>query len=459
QLVIRISLAHPQYQPRPKELSLLKMSESELGSCQVEMMDKVPSLAADPPPATRPFGRKCQARLWEAARYAVGYPPAMHSALQSMSLDRCWQGFWRPWGDGAKAQVPTPKLPSALAPLLSDETFAAWSCRISPPNAELRLHQAEGSDGSLLWQVEGRQQVLLLETPPAKAFKAKGSSLLKQGQTVYSPWEDLELKDPFSVVLSAGEVLCVPKGWWCSSRCLSASVCLSAALGALPEAETLKDFPQEWTQHAQELLARCERSSGAPVKHVLVEGRTVHGASSRKQRCNAVCHVQLFVGRRCCRSSRATGGPEVCFLGASRDGDLGPMEDILRSMRLSERCLVALGAPEVKLLDIELLEVLLPEAEVPGQDFFQRYMRAWWTWFQDPSEWQPLPTTRRSTERANVLGSTDVATQDGVDLPRCHRCGAVQAPARCSGCALVSYCSKSCQREDWSYHRHVCVQK
>jgi hypothetical protein len=32
--VIRISLAHPQYQLRPKELSLLKMSESELGSCQ-----------------------------------------------------------------------------------------------------------------------------------------------------------------------------------------------------------------------------------------------------------------------------------------------------------------------------------------------------------------------------------------------------------------------------------------
>ena len=36
QLVIRISLAHPQYQPRPKELSLLKMSESELGSCQAK---------------------------------------------------------------------------------------------------------------------------------------------------------------------------------------------------------------------------------------------------------------------------------------------------------------------------------------------------------------------------------------------------------------------------------------
>ena len=33
--------------------------------------------------------------------------------------------------------------------------------------------------------------------------------------------------------------------------------------------------------------------------------------------------------------------------------------------------------------------------------------------FQDPSEWQPLPTTRRRTERANVLGSTDVATRDG----------------------------------------------
>ena len=25
----------------------------------------------------------------------VGYPPAAHSALQTMSLDRCWQGFWR----------------------------------------------------------------------------------------------------------------------------------------------------------------------------------------------------------------------------------------------------------------------------------------------------------------------------------------------------------------------------
>ena len=31
-----------------------------------------------------------------------------------------------------------------------------------------------------------------------------------------------------SIIVFAGEALCVPKGWWCSTRSLSPSLCLSA---------------------------------------------------------------------------------------------------------------------------------------------------------------------------------------------------------------------------------------
>ncbi|KAL3811301.1 hypothetical protein ACHAXA_007163 [Cyclostephanos tholiformis] len=46
---------------------------------------------------------------------------------------------------------------------------------------------------------------------------------------------------------------------------------------------------------------------------------------------------------------------------------------------------------------------------------------------------------------------------------RCHRCGAGPSPTRriraCTGCSSVGYCSKSCQRADWSGrdgHKSVC---
>eukprot|EP00438_Fugacium_kawagutii_P008070 Skav225200 [mRNA] locus=scaffold785:17142:23902:- [translate_table: standard] len=125
-------------------------------AAEVEMLERLPALAVDPPPARRPFGRKCSVRLWEAARYAVGFPPAAHSALQAMSCDRCWQGCWRPW-DGLN-EVVLSTLPPAVASQLR-QSGAPWSCRISPPTAEMRMHQPEaGNEGWMLWQIEGQQQ-------------------------------------------------------------------------------------------------------------------------------------------------------------------------------------------------------------------------------------------------------------------------------------------------------------
>jgi predicted esterase len=50
-----------------------------------------------------------------------------------------------------------------------------------------------------------------------------------------------------------------------------------------------------------------------------------------------------------------------------------------------------------------------------------------------------------------------------VIVTRCHRCGAGPSPTRriraCTGCSSVGYCSKSCQRADWSGrdgHKSVC---
>eukprot|EP00434_Breviolum_minutum_P007337 symbB.v1.2.006477.t1/scaffold377.1/size217610/4 len=438
-----------------KELSLLNLSETELGDCQVEMVDKVPPLALDPPPSERPFSQKCHARLWEAARYVVGTAPAAHGALQAMDPKRSWQCTWRPFFSTPQVSP----LPPCVAAL--DLPPQRWSCRLSPPTAEMRMHQPEaGSDGSILWQLEGHQQVLLLEKVPEEST---GSPLLRQGQSVYSPWNDGDLRDPFSVVLSGGEALCVPKGWWCSTRSLSPSVCLSAPLGEVKVPSALQDLPQEYVKIAEDLVARSQAAKGAPImlgaqlvrnrcgssRHQLCKGHARSAAVATK-RCNAVCHVQLYMSRKCLRTSRIPSAPEVCVLGASQDSALGPLEDILRNLFLGERCLVAVGTNQVRLLDIQLLDVILPEppAGPEKQDFFHRYMRAWWTWFEDPSKWQPLPTVpwleplKKESKEGRVM---------------CHRCGAGNANARCSACG-ERYCSKSCQREDWSYHRGKCVE-
>ncbi|CAJ1336126.1 unnamed protein product [Effrenium voratum] len=78
-------------------LGLAALADSPLGDRQVDLFDLLPreALAASPPPAKRPFGRG-RARLWEAARYAAGVPPASHGVLREMDPQRLWHAVWRP---------------------------------------------------------------------------------------------------------------------------------------------------------------------------------------------------------------------------------------------------------------------------------------------------------------------------------------------------------------------------
>ncbi|CAJ1401592.1 unnamed protein product [Effrenium voratum] len=386
-------------------LGLAALADSPLGDRQVDLFDLLPreALAASPPPAKRPFGRG-RARLWEAARYAAGVPPAAHGVLREMDPQRLWHAVWRPWACEAD-----PEFPEVLAALGA----RGASARLSPPGAELRFHRPEaGECGAVLWQLEGVQQVVLLPSPPAAS--ASASSLLGPGQSAYSPWEDDEA-DVFSVVLASGEVLSVPPNWWFSSRCLSASLSVSARLGDALQMESPEDpVPEEFTRAAREL----GNTSAGPSKRILRPGGE---ASPSAPRYNAICHVRLLSRELEVLQSSRGAAPEVFSLGA--DTSLGPMEPVLRSMRVGERALVA---TEARILDIELLGVRLPE-KPPEKDFFQEYMKAWWTWFEAPGSWQPLPVASASR-----------------GAPGCGRCGS-EAALRCGRCGKW-YCSKACQR-------------
>ncbi|CAJ1352639.1 unnamed protein product, partial [Effrenium voratum] len=133
-------------------------------------------------------------------------------------------------------------------------------------------------------------------------------------------------------------------------------------------------------------------------------------ASPSAPRYNAICHVRLLSRELEVLQSSRGAAPEVFSLGA--DTSLGPMEPVLRSMRVGERALVA---TEARILDIELLGVRLPE-KPPEKDFFQEYMKAWWTWFEAPGSWQPLPVASASR-----------------GAPGCGRCGS-EAALRCGRC-------------------------
>ncbi len=44
-------------------------------------------------------------------------------------------------------------------------------------------------------------------------------------------------------------------------------------------------------------------------------------------------------------------------------------------------------------------------------------------------------------------------------VARCAACGAPNAPMRCAACQAVRYCSRDCQKSDWSMHKRYCQKK
>ncbi|CAE8728926.1 unnamed protein product [Polarella glacialis] len=215
------------------------------------------------------------------------------------------------------------------------------------------------------------------------------------------------------------------------------------------------------------------------TKRTLKQGRE---APPRAARYNTVCHVDLYRGRdaELVRSTRGSA-PQAFFLGA--DPSLGALEPALRSMAVGERALIATGTgPDAKVLDVEVLAVRLPSSSGSEPSAFREYSEAWWTWFEDPVKWRPLP----------------VSGPGGSACATCTRCGSPDAAARCGGCREAHYCSKpsmpnnksettpttkqqqsqitansnktrsksqqtvirlgskQCQREDWLYHRPRC---
>eukprot|EP00439_Symbiodinium_sp_Y106_P013470 s277_g1.t3 len=427
----------------PSRLSLTAMSDTPLGDRQVEMIDRAPRRADDLPPAGRPFGRQLRVRLWEGARYAAGTPPSAHAVLREMSPARAWQVNWRPWAAaGGASEVPRPELPAAFD--ADDHNIEEALLSVAPPGAEVRLHQLEEGRDWLIWQLDGTQQVILFP-PDCEKAKMRGGKLLEPGQSAYVPWADDEA-EPYSVVLLKGEALRVPGGWYLAQRSLAPCVGLLCPLGPAQENAAPPDLgpfrPEELQTAAAKLLEREHEGGGAPVspgglpalKHTLQAGGT---ETPQVPRYNAVCHVGLYLGRppKLMRTSRGAS-PQVFCLGA--DASLKPIEEVLRSMHKGERALIAFPS-EAKVLDVEILAVLCPESpDDPRQDFSNLYSRAWWSWFEDPLQWQPLPS------RPLPTGAP------------CAHCGQPPGVLRCAGCHQVAYCSKACQREDWPYHRSSC---
>ncbi|OLP98517.1 hypothetical protein AK812_SmicGene19029 [Symbiodinium microadriaticum] len=428
-------------EPPPSALSLAAMSDTPLGDRQVEMIDRAPRRADDLPPAGRPFGRQLRVRLWEAARYAAGTPPSAHAVLREMDPARAWQVNWRPWAAvGGASEVPRPELPAAFD--ADDHKIEEALLSVAPPGAEVRLHQLEEGRDWLMWQLDGTQQVVLFP-PDCEKARMRGGKLFEPGQSAYVPWADDDA-EPCSVVLLKGEALRVPGGWYLAQRSLAACVGLLCPLGpAQPNSAPLDlgpFHPEELQRAAAKLLEREQEGNVSPglpeaLKQTLQAGGT---EAPHVPRYNAVCHVGLYLGRppKLMRTSRGAS-PQVFCLGA--DASLKPIEKVLRAMLTGERALIAFPS-EAKVLDVEILAVLCPECpDDPRQDFSNLYSRAWWSWFEDPLQWQPLPSR---------------------DLPTgapCAHCGLPPGVLRCAGCHQVAYCSKACQREDWPYHRSSCA--
>jgi len=432
----------------PEHLSFQNLSEGRYGELLVDVHDRAPVYVDDAPPACRPFGFGSRVRLWEMIDYAMGHPPSQHAVLREMDSERLWRTRWNPWQDNSFGASPSKDMPFPKwvgfdignLPVPSSSIL-----EIAPPGAVTRMHQPlRGDAGWLIWQLEGVQQIALVSTVPRhiQAAACEEFTLLGSHQSRYDPWDDPNA-EVYTAVLCKGEALLVPAGWFFTARTLQPSMCLAGAVNERMSTPAPAKTPVGSSRQAAVRLLQDLDSQGFK-KNVLGIGR--QGSPPRVQRFNAVCHVEIYRGLKgdMVRSTRADDAPQVLHLGA--DSSLGKIDQLVRSMSLGERALAAFNEPQSGgpiAVDVELLAVRLPAERAGRPSSFELYTKAWWTWFEDPASWQPLP------------GNSGL--EKGVGQ-RCKRCMSFAASLRCSRCSSTFYCCKACQREDWPVHRVSCRQ-
>lgn len=436
--------------------SFAGLAESSCAEDLVEIVDRAPRRASDPPPGRRPLSFSTRVRLWEALDYAAGFPPSQHATIREMDATRLWRTAWRPWckprpGQPLGSTPPTlawPRVVKARAdPQSIDDSDV--TIEVAPPGAELRTHQPmRGCTDWLLWQLEGVQQVALMPSDAQDVKSFAGGALLPDTESTYSPWADTGAK-VLTTVLQAGEALMVPAGWWLSALALRPSLSASRPLGGLiaerlprtvrSEPSTPQATVKAFIASMRALLANAPNEPRKPLKKTLRSGKGSYVGSAA--RFNAVCHYDMYRGAEAeLVNSTFSECPLALFVGA--DPSAKPLGDAIRQMQVGERALVAIpqGTSELLAFDLELLAILMP---ADGADVgFEKYSQSWWTWFEDPSTWRPL------------AGVTE--NQRPAVARRCARCTSRDAALECSRCRAVSYCCQQCQREDWPSHKSCC---
>jgi tetratricopeptide (TPR) repeat protein len=78
-------------------------------------------------------------------------------------------------------------------------------------------------------------------------------------------------------------------------------------------------------------------------------------------------------------------------------------------------------------------------------------------------ELEELGEAKETVEKSLTLDGTNedlqllkLQIEDIIDLIKCSRCGNPDTTSVCSGCHVQSYCSRECQKADWSEHKKTC---
>lgn len=175
-----------------------------------------------------------RARLWQLCDYALGRAPPLNPLCYN-NPSCTWRAFgWKPWEgqQGGQAAGALRSLsewaPSAVRATVSGfaDSDAAASLDVEPPGAVTRLHR---DMAHLQLVVLCGQKEFLLVRPDDSHHLRPGFGTCDPDQSPCDPADPQAPQlpaavTPVSAVLRAGDVLLVPRGWWCWARARSACV-------------------------------------------------------------------------------------------------------------------------------------------------------------------------------------------------------------------------------------------